>query len=348
MQTRLVCIVCITNRSRQPTGGLMRKISLLLSASLFLSACGGEVGPTTPVNKVCSGTISPAENVTISAGQTTSVVLNFQNCSSVTVRADNDPVYVNGVTVAPNATLSLSPAKATVYTFVGNGEGAQPTLRLAVNVVGKPEVTIDVSAVPDSGVVLNSTVTLPLRKQYINSCTVVSFNGTPSTADPKTVNATAAVSGDFVVYSPGSTMSVLVNGKRQVSITVSCLGQDNSFITASVTIKLVVPTLVCSGLTPNTGPLNWAGNVLLTCTGNSIVSSNGVDFKGTLITNSANWPDSPPDNFSTNPTNFHDPEHYGFGVGVIGDPMTQPYTVYLWFKNSERFETPLRFAMSFK
>lgn len=324
----------------------MRKI-MLLSASLLLSACGEVGGIIDPINKVCSGTISPAENVTISAGQTTSVVLNFQNCSNVTVRADNDPVYVNGVTVAPNATISLSPAKATVYTFVGNGEGAQPTLRLAVNVVGKPEVSIDVSAVPDSGVMLNSTISLPLRKQFINSCTVVSFNGTPSTADPLTVNATAAVSGDFVVYSSGSTMPVLVNGKRQVTITISCLGQDNSFVTASITVKLVVPTLVCTGINPNTAPLNWGGNVLLTCTGNSLVSSNGVDFKGTVMSNSGDWP-YPPNNFSTNPTNFHDPNHYGFGTFLIGDPMTQPYTVYYWFKNSERFEAPLRFSISFK
>lgn len=324
----------------------MRNI-YLLSASLLVLACGGERGITNPVTKTCVGTISPSSQVTISSGQTTSVVLNFQNCLNVTVRADNDPVYVNGVTVAPNATLSLYPAKATVYIFVGNGEGAQPTLRLAVNVVGKPEVSIDGSAVPDSGVVLNSTVTLQLRKQYINSCTVVSFNVTPTTADPNTGKATATVSGDALVYSPGSTMPVLVDGKRQVTITVSCLGQDNSFVTASIIVKLVVPTLVCSGIDPNTAPLNWGGNVLLTCTGNSLVSSNGVDFKGTLMSNSGDWP-YPPNNFSTNPTNFHDPNHYGFGTFLIGDPMTQPYTVYYWFKNSERLEAPLRFSISFK
>ncbi|MEK7651974.1 MAG: hypothetical protein AAB351_02090 [Patescibacteria group bacterium] len=326
----------------------MRKISLLLSASLFLSACGGENGGITdPVIKTCSGSISPSSQVTISAGQTTSVKLSFSNCSSVTVSSDNDVKYQSGVNVAPDTTLQLWPSKVTVYTFVGNGEGAQPTVRLTVNVIGKPELTIDNSAIPDSGVVLNTTVMLPLHKQYISSCSAPVFNGTPTTADPKTVKAVASISGETLVYSPGSTMPVLVNGKRQATITVSCLGQDNSFVTASIIVKLVVPTLVCSGLTPNTGPLNWGGNVLLTCTGNSLVSSNGVDFGGTVMSNSADWP-YPPDKFITNPTNFHDPEHYGFGVGIIGDPMTEPYTVYLWFKNSERAEAPLRFSMSFK
>lgn len=327
----------------------MRKI-MLLSASLLLSACGEVGGIIDPINKVCSGTISPAENVTISAGQTTSVVLNFQNCSNVTVRADNDPVYVNGVTVAPNATLSLSPAKATVYTFTGNGEGAQPTLRLAVNVVGKPEVSIDVNAVPDSGVVLNSTVSLPLRKQFINSCTVISFNGTPTTSDAKSVKATATVVGDALVFSSGSTMPVLVSGKRQATVTVSCLGQDNSSVTASVTIKLVVPTLKCGSITPDSVNVAWIGDLVFNCSGNSVTSSNGVDFKGTVISlTNALYVGYPPDSlFITYVGGFQDPNHFWTASGRIGPPATYAYDMLQWIKNSERTENPLKFALRYR
>ncbi len=327
----------------------MRKNYLLLSASLFLWACGGEVGVTNPVNKVCSGTISPAENVTISAGQTTSVVLNFQNCASVTVRADNDPTYVNGVTVAPNATLLLSPAKATVYTFVGNGEGAQPMLRLAVNVVGKPGVSIDASAVPDSGVVLNSTITLPINKQNITSCSVVSFSETPATADPKTVKATATINADALVYSPGSTMPVLVNGKRQATIQVSCLGQDGSSVSTSVMIKLVVPTLKCSNMTPDSVNVAWQGNVTANCTGNSVTSLNGVDFKGTMSSIGNLEAGTPPsDAFVTNPGQFQDPNHFAAGIYRVGPAPTFPIDAGMWFKNSERPEEPLRFILRFR
>ncbi|MEK7651973.1 MAG: hypothetical protein AAB351_02085 [Patescibacteria group bacterium] len=325
----------------------MRNI-YLLSAGLLVLACGGERGITNPVTKTCVGTISPSSQVTISSGQTTSVVLDFRNCLSVTVSSDNDPMYQNGVTVSPNAILQLSPSKASVYTITGNGEGVQQvTVHLMVNVIGKPTLSIDGSAVPDSGIVLNTTVSLPLIKQYISSCSAPVFNGTPTTADPKTVKATASVSGDTLVYTPGSTMPVLVAGKRQVTITVNCTGLDGTPVSVSITKALIVPTLTCTGITPNSGPLNWSGNVLLTCTGNSLVSSNGVDFKGTVGTISG-WPDSPPDNFITNPTNFHDPNHYGVGVGVIGDPLIQPYDSYLWFKNSERSEGPLVYVMKFR
>lgn len=322
----------------------MRKI-MLLSASLLFSACGEVGGVIEPINKVCSGTISPAENVTISAGQTTSVVLEFQNCLNVTVRADNDPVYVNGVTVASNATLSLSPAKATVYTFIGNGEGAQPTLRLAVNVVGKPDLSIDGSAIPDSGVALNSTVQFVLNRQYISSCSAPVFNGTPTTADPKTVKATATISGETLVYSPGSTMPALVGGKRQVTITVSCLGQDGTTISASITKLLVVPALQCTKITPDSVSTAWTGNLWVECLGNSVTSFNGVDFKGTLV--SLGDPNSAPNAevFITNVGNFQDANHYVMFFGRIGPPVTQAYDVGIWYKNPERSDTPLRFVL---
>ncbi|MHB8870912.1 MAG: hypothetical protein ACYC5G_00415 [Candidatus Doudnabacteria bacterium] len=330
----------------------MRKISLLLSASLFLAACGGEVGGITdPVIKTCSGSISPSSQVTISAGQTTSVKLQFSNCSSVTVTSDNDVKYQSGVNVAPDTTLQLWPSKATVYTFVGNGEGAQPTVRLTVNVVGKPELSIDVSAVPDSGVVLNSTVTLPLRKQNINSCNVISFSETPSTADPKTVKATATISGESLVYSPGSTMPVLVNGKRQATITVSCQGQDNSFVTAVTTIKLSVPTLKCSSITPDSVSSAWQGDVVVNCTGNSVTSLNGVDFKGTMTSLSfGNFAAGAPsgESFITNPGQFQDPNHFAGGILRIGPVPTYPIDAGLWYKNSERSEVPLLFILRFR
>jgi len=326
----------------------MRNIYLLLSASLFLSACGGENGGITdPVIKTCSGTISPSSQVTISAGQTTQVKLSFSNCSSVTVSSDNDVKYQTGVNVAPDTTLQLWPSKTTIYTFIGNGEGAQRvSLSLTVNVVGKPTLLINGSLVPDSGIVLNSTTEFPLIKQNISSCDAPVFNGTPTTADPKTVKATATISGGTLVYMPGSTMPVLVNGKRQVSITVSCIGQDGSLVSASITKSLIVPTLKCSGMSPDSVNVAWTGQLTVTCTGNSVTSVNGVDFKGTMGTLSYTSQVTPGDaSFVSGPGSFQDPNHFVFWHGRIGPPANYAYDIYEWFKNSERPEVPLWFIL---
>lgn len=328
----------------------MRKISLLLSSSLLLSACGEVGGITDPVIKSCSGSISPSSQVTISAGQTTSVKLSFSNCSSVTVSSDNDVKYQTGVNVSPDTTLQLWPSQVTVYTFVGNGEGVQQTLYLTVNVIGKPELSIDGSAIPDSGIVLNSTAVFGLNKQYISSCSAPVFNGTPTTADQKTVKATATISGETVIYSPGSTMPAFVNGQRQVTITVTCTGLDGSTVTASITKKLVVPTLTCSSITPDSVVVNWTGYLMLNCSGNTVTSLNGIDFKGTMvaITNTL-YVGSPSDNvFITNPGQFQDANHYQVGVGHVGTPVDHAYDMWEWFKNSERNETPLKFTLRFR
>ncbi len=327
----------------------MRNI-YLLSASLLVLACGGERGITNPVTKTCVGTISPSSQVTISSGQTTSVVLDFRNCLSVTVRSDNDPQYVNGVTVSPNATLLLSPSKASTYTITGNGEGVQQTtLHLTVNVVGKPTLSIDGSAIADSGIVLNSTVTFALNKQYISSCSAPVFNGTPTTADPKTVKATASVSDDALVYSPGSTMPVRVNNKRQVTITVTCIGLDGTPVSASITKSVAVPTLRCTNITPDSVTLNWVGNGVLNCIENSITSNNGVDFRGLVGSMNNPWEGSPPESlFITNPGQFQDPNHYAYGIYHFGDPVNFEYDRNLWFKNSERSDAPLKFVLRFR
>ncbi len=325
----------------------MRNIYLLLSASLFLSACGGEPGITDPVIKTCSGSISPSSQVTISAGQTTQVKLSFSNCSSVTVTSDNDVKYQTGVNVASDTTLQLSPSKTSAYTFVGNGKGAQKvSLSLMVNVVGKPTLVISGSLVPDSGIVLNSSAKFPLVKQNISSCSAPVFNGTPTTADPKTVKATASVDGDTLVYTPGSTMPVLVNGKRQVTITVSCIGQDGSLVSASITKSLIVPTLKCSGMSPDSVNVAWTGQLTVTCTGNSVTSVNGVDFKGTMGTLSFTSQVIPGDaSFWSGAGSFQDPNHFVFWFGHIGPPANYALDVYQWFKNSERNEVPLWFIL---
>ncbi len=181
---------------------------------------------------------------------------------------------------------------------------------------------------------------LPLRKQNISSCSAPVFNGTFTTADPNTVKATASISADTLVYSPGSTMPVLTNGKRQATIQVSCLGQDGSTVTTSVTLKLVVPTLKCSSITPDSVALGWTGILVVNCSGNSVTSLNGVDFKGTMFTVAIEGETPTP--FITNPTQFHNPNEYGIGVTTWGNGTFKAVRdIYL--KNSERPEEPLKF-----
>ena len=335
----------------------MRRHVCGLLACLSAVGCGDKSAPSAGTKDFpCEpGSVSPGTLVIINPGKSVSVALDFRTCASVRVSATNDPVYAGGKVVAVDAVLELAPPLSTTYTLEAKGSRIKKVVRtLPVDVIPTPTVVIERAAIPDSGIVLGSTVTLPVTRSYVSTCTQPTFTAVPSQSDQKAFRGSINTASGPIVFAAPSTMPALQDGARKVTISINCLGQDGSATSASVGVKLSVPSLLCASMLPDSlkmlplgpGEVGSLGPVTIECNGNSVTANNGVDFSGTVIGLTNEGSPAPPDSeYTTFAGLFQTGYRMVFYLRQPGPPSANPQFLRIWVKQSERSEPPRSFLL---
>ncbi|GAC1573641.1 MAG: hypothetical protein NVS3B9_4470 [Candidatus Doudnabacteria bacterium] len=207
-----------------------------------------------------------------------------------------------------------------------------------------PLFSIDRSKTPSS-VVLNQQMVVAVNKQNVSSCTFSMIWTKSGKEYPETI--APAFNGDATscgaTFAPGSTMPL---GARNATLKITALGTDGSSVSDTMTVGLQIPRIQVDSISPSKWP-SGCGDVTYFGHGNTITSSNGADFRGTISAVGGSGFDQSINNLLiTNIGNFRNPNLLKAGLCVSG---TSGQKLAAYINNDGRpFSEYLSLPMEFK
>ncbi|MHB8871360.1 MAG: hypothetical protein ACYC5G_02795 [Candidatus Doudnabacteria bacterium] len=304
----------------------MRKILAVLVLSV---ACGKDSENIIEPKPQCQAQVTPNSPVTVAYGSIVGFgAPNNGHCSTAFLVLD--PSGREIAVIGPSgsevvATMKVSGTYKVKYladnTIVGS---------VVVTVIPPPAPKVLFSQAFGDSLMLNTEVRIKYEASNCGSLSSVILPGTPQSADSKTEKI-VFLAHDSILKT-GSTMPV---GKWQQTLLLICAGIDGEKSdTARISFMLKVPRIDADSVFPRTATVGVWGTHCFYSKNRTFVSSNGVDFKGTVSGGSRNGvPDM--ENMISGPGSFFSPEKfcYGYFPGWNGESVE-------YIANKERSEGP--------